>query len=102
MNRPKKKKVVTFKTMPADQVSSGSSGAEISSASPDHQPPKAEPPALAPTSPGRKERMEAASALEDARIEYAASKELMAEAEAQSSLSLRLVDAKLRRYENGF
>ena len=46
--------------------------------------------------------MEAASALEDARIEYAASKELMAEAEAQSSLSLRLVDAKLRRYENGF
>ena len=102
MNRPKKKKVVTFKTMPTDQDSTGTTGAEISTASPDHQPPKAEPPALAPTSPGRKERMEAASAHEDARIEYAASKELMAEAKAQYTLSIRLFDAKMRRYQNGF
>ena len=102
MNRPKKNKVVTFKTMPTDQDSTGTTGAEISTASPDHQPPKAEPPALAPMSPGRKERMEAASAHEDARIEYAASKKLMTEAEAQFKLALRLFDAKQRRYNNGF
>ena len=102
MNRPKKKKVAIVETMSTDQESTGNTENEPATVSSEPQPPKAEPPALAPTSPGRKERMEAARAHEDARIEYAASVKLKAEAEAQFKLALRLFDAKHRRYTNGF
>jgi hypothetical protein len=102
MNRPKKKKVSTVETMPTDQGSTGNTGTEQATAFSDGQPPPNEPPAPVSSSPGRKERMEAASAHEDARIEYAASKMLMTEAEAQFKLALRLFDAKQRRYNNGF
>ena len=102
MNRPKKKKVAVAETTAAVQESTGSADAEPASCCTDQFSSPQAPDVQVAASPGKKQRLEAASAHDEAKIEYAAAQKWMAEAEAQFKLDMRIVDAKQRRYSNGF